>query len=174
MDLAAHGLWVGAGLAWVGRFHALERRTVLLTLGLALLPDLLQLLPLLIWAVVGGGGQETLLAYILAAPGQGPPLPPWLNEPTHHLHCVMHSALVAGAVSLLLRRWWRPIWVPLLGWWSHVLIDVFSHSADFYPSPVFYPLSYWGFDGVAWNTPGFQVFNYLALGLVWWGALRRR
>ena len=165
MDLAAHGLWVGAGLAWVGRFHALERRTVLLTLGLALLPDLLQLLPLLIWAVVGGGGQETLLAYILAAPGQGPPLPPWLNEPTHHLHCVMHSALVAGAVTGVLWLWLGRFWLPLWGWWSHVLIDVFTHSADFYPSPVFYPVTYWGFDGVAWNTPWFMVTNYLAIAV---------
>lgn len=94
----------GACLGWAARYRALDRRTVLLTLGLALRPDLLQLLPLLTWAAVGGGGAETLLAYIRAAPRPGAALPHWLNEATHHLHCVMHSAVMAGAVSLLLRR----------------------------------------------------------------------
>lgn len=59
----------------------------------------------------------------------------------------------------------------MLGWWSHILIDVFTHSADFYPSPVFYPLTYWGFDGLAWNTPWFMGINYFLLvllaALVW-------
>ncbi len=59
--------------------------------------------------------------------------------------------------------WLNRFWLPLLGWWSHVLIDVFTHSADFYPSPVFYPVTYWGFDGVAWNTPWFMIINYLVM-----------
>lgn len=63
---------------------------------------------------------------------------------------------------------------PLLGWWSHIVIDVFTHSADFYPSPVFYPLTYWGFDGLAWNTPWFMVVNYLALAALAVVAWRRR
>ena len=82
---------------------------------------------------------------------------------SHHLHCILHSAVVAAAVTLALRvvlgRWW----LPLLGWWSHIVIDVFTHSADFYPSPVLYPLTYQGFDGIAWNRPDFQWLNYSAL-----------
>lgn len=53
-----------------------------------------------------------------------------------------------------------------MGWWSHILIDVFTHSADFYPSPVFYPVTYWRFDGLAWNTPWFMVANCMALAIV--------
>jgi len=40
---------------------------------------------------------------------------------------------------------------------------VFTHSADFYPSPVFYPVTYWGFDGVAWNKPWLMIINYLVM-----------
>jgi hypothetical protein len=79
---------------------------------------------------------------------------------------VFHSALVAAAATALLRAWLRRLWLPLLGWWSHIVIDVFTHSADFYPSPVFYPITYWGFDGIAWNTPGFMALNYAALLVV--------
>ncbi|TNF60425.1 MAG: hypothetical protein EP306_08770 [Burkholderiales bacterium] len=141
---------------------------------MALAPDLVQLLPLLAWSVAGEGRLPMLLAYSLAAPGEVLPLPPWVQALTHHLHCVMHSALVAGAVTAVLALWLRRLWIPLLGWWSHVLIDVLTHSAEFFPSPVFYPLTYWGFDGLAWNTPWVMVPNYLLLGLTWWWVLRRR
>ena len=57
------------------------------------------------------------------------------------------------------------MWLPLLGWWSHIVIDVFTHSAEFYPSPVLYPFTQRGFDGIAWNTPAFMAANYLALAL---------
>ena len=50
-----------------------------------------------------------------------------------------------------------------------MLIDVFTHSADFYPVPVLYPFTQRGFDGLAWNTPGFQAINYSAwlLAALW-------
>ena len=115
-----------------------------------------------------------LLAYANALPGYEPPMSPLLAGLTHHLHCVMHSALVAGAVTGVLWLWLSRFWLPLLGWWSHVLIDVFTHSADFYPSPVFYPVTYWGFDGVAWNNTWFMVMNYLAMVIVFAMIFRRK
>lgn len=82
---------------------------------------------------------------------------------SHHLHCITHSAIVAGVITLLVWAWLRGLWIPLLGWWSHIVIDVFTHSADYYPSPVLYPITRAGFDGVAWNAPWFMVLNYAAL-----------
>ena len=55
--------------------------------------------------------------------------------------------------------------VPLAGWWSHIVIDFFTHSADYYSVPVLYPFTYWGFDGLAWNTPWFLALNYAVLSL---------
>lgn len=86
----------------------------------------------------------------------------------------MRSALVAGAVTGVLCLWLGRFWLPLLGWCSHALIDVFTHSADFYPSPVFYPVTYWGFDGIAWNTPWFTVTNYLVIAIAAVVTLRRK
>jgi membrane-bound metal-dependent hydrolase YbcI (DUF457 family) len=50
-----------------------------------------------------------------------------------------------------------------IGWWSHIVIDVFTHSAEFYPVPLLYPLAYSGFDGLAWNTPWFMALTYPAI-----------
>lgn len=171
MDILAHGLWVGIGAAWMHRHRCLDRRTTVWTLCLAVVPDLAQLLPLFYLALFSPEGWSALLAYANALPGYVPAMSQIVTELTHHLHCVMHSALVAGVVTAISWVWLGRPWIPLLGWWSHIVIDVFTHSADFFPSPVFYPVTYRGFDGLAWNTPWFMVANYLAVlivGLVAW------
>jgi LexA-binding, inner membrane-associated putative hydrolase len=166
MDIVAHGLWAGLGLvAARRRWPSIERRTVAAAVALAALPDLAQLLPLLTEAVLGGEGWAVIWHYANATPGQEPPMSQRLQWVTHHLHCLMHSAVVAAAVSVLLWAALRRFWVPLVGWWSHIVIDVFTHSADFYPAPVLYPFTQRGFDGIAWNTTSFMVANYTALAL---------
>ncbi len=90
-----------------------------------------------------------------------------------YLWAQRHSDLLALCVTAASWRWRAKLGLPLAGWWSHILIDVFTHSSDYYASPVLYPLSYEGFDGLAWNTPWFMMANYAALiGLAWW--FRRR
>ncbi len=175
MDIVAHTLWAGAGVALATHRWPVAPRTAFLTLLLAALPDVFHLLPIIGWWWFGDGSFATVRAYAIALPGQAPQLPPWVAQWSQHLHCVTHSALVAGAVTLLLGAIRRVLWVPLLGWWSHIVIDVFTHSADYYPSPVLYPITQRGFDGLAWNTPWFMVLNYAVLCAVggWlWGSRR--
>lgn len=174
MDILAHGLWVGIGAAWMHRHRRLDRRTAAVAVGLAVVPDIVQLLPLVHEALFSPGGWAVLLAYANALPGYEPAMSPTITALTHHLHCVMHSALVAGVVTVVSWLWLKRFWMPLLGWWAHILIDVFTHSAEFYPSPVFYPVTYWGFDGIAWNTPWFMVANYLTMLIVAVVVWRRR
>ncbi len=175
MDIVAHGLWVGIGLAAARRKRDIPRGTALTTLAAAMAPDLVQLLPVLFAAVSRPDGMAVLYAYIAALPGFEPALPPWAAVLTHHLHCVMHSAVVAGVMTAAV--WWltRSLWLPLLGWWSHIVIDVFTHSAEFYPVPVFYPFTQRGFDGIAWNEPWLLLANYtvIAAALAWLFATRR-
>lgn len=173
MDILAHGLWAGLGVAWVKRRQPVTRRTAVLTMALAMLPDVVHLLPVAAWAAFAGGNLEALLAYALATPGREPRMPAWVALGSHHLHCVMHSALVAGACTVLLWRWRTQVGLILSGWWLHIVIDIFTHSADYYPAPVLYPITQRGFDGLAWNTPWFLVATYLALALCAWLLLRR-
>jgi membrane-bound metal-dependent hydrolase YbcI (DUF457 family) len=87
----------------------------------------------------------------------------------------LHSAVVAAVVTAAIWFATKSFWLPLLGWWSHIVIDVFTHSADFYPVPVLYPFTQRGFDGLAWNTPWFLVLNYAAIvAAAGWLVLTRR
>lgn len=175
MDILAHALWAGIGVTLARRRWKITRRTVVTTLGLAAIPDVMHLLPIIVWWLFGSGSFATIEAYAIAVPGQEPTLPPLVNLLSHHLHCIMHSAIVAGAFTLLSWATLRSVWIPLLGWWSHIVIDVFTHSADYYEVPVLYPITERGFDGLAWNTPWFMVVNYVALAaMILWLLYTRR
>ena len=163
MDILAHSLWAGAGVALLHRRLPVSPRVAGATVTLAALPDVFQTLPVLAWWWFGGGNFAAIRAFAIAVPGQEPLMPSAVIFVSHHLHCMTHSAVVAAVVTLLVWRLRRALWIPLLGWWSHIVIDVFTHSADYYPSPVLYPFTERGFDGIAWNTPWFMVLNYLAL-----------
>jgi hypothetical protein len=170
VDILAHTLWAGAGVVLARRRWPIAPRTAALTLLLAALPDVLPMLPLVGWWLFGDGTLAALRAAAIAVPGHEPALPALLQQWSWHLHCVMHSAVVAGAATLALalavRARRRRFWIPLLGWWSHIAIDVFTHSAAYYPAPVLYPFSQRGFDGLAWNTPWFLGLNYVVLAAV--------
>jgi hypothetical protein len=166
VDILAHGLWAAAGGVVLQRKLPLSHRALGAVVVLAILPDLPQLFPLVAWAAYSGSLQS-IYAYATATPGTEPWLPPLVQVVVHHLHCIMHSVFVAGAVTLLAWHLQRQWIIPLLGWWSHIVIDTFTHSADYYAVPVLYPFSYQGFDGIAWNTPSFMLINYAALTAVW-------
>ncbi len=176
MDLLAHALWAGVAGESLRRRGRLGPRGVAAVVALAVLPDLMQGLPVAAWTLAPHGDPGLLWDFARATPADEPALPPAVQAVAHHLHCIGHSAVVAGAVTLVARAArWRHAWV-LAGWWLHIVIDVFTHSAEFYPVPVLYPLTQRGFDGLAWNTPVFQAVNYtlLALAGAWLWHTRRR
>ncbi len=174
MDIAAHALWAGAGVVLLVRHRPLPVPIGVATVALAALPDLMHILPVAAWAMVNVLPAE-FMTYTRALPERVQALPESVELWSHHLHCIFHSGVIAMAVTLVAWRRSRVFWLPLAGWWSHILIDVFTHSDDFFPSPVLYPLTYRGFDGVAWNTPWFVVANYSTLALVWiWLLATRR
>ena len=110
-----------------------------------------------------------LRGFVVAVPGQEPGLPPAVQGWSHHLHGVMHSTPVAAFVTALIWAARRSIWLPLLGWWSHIVIDVFTHSADCCAVPVLDPFTERGFDGIAWTTSWFLALNYVAIVATgWW------
>jgi len=133
------------------------------------------LLPIAAWWLFADGTFGALRGYAIAVPGQEPGLPPSIQFWSQHLHFVMHSSPVGGLVTLILWATRHAFWLPLLGWWSHIVIDVFTHSADYYAVPVLYPFTERGFDGITWTTPWFMVLNYLALaGVGLWLLLNPR
>jgi hypothetical protein len=85
----------------------------------------------------------------------------------HHLYNVTHSLVVFLAVFVAVWWFWkRPIW-ELGAWGLHVIMDVPTHSYEFFPTPVLWPLAAWKFDGWQWMTPVILVPNFVVLVLVY-------
>ena len=87
---------------------------------------------------------------------------------TQFLYQISHSlvvfALVFGVVWLLTGR--IP-WV-LIPWAMHILMDVPTHSMEFYPTPVLWPVSDWKFlHGFSWAQGWFMATNYGILLLLY-------
>ena len=176
MDLLAHALWTTVGVVALQRRLPIGSVAASAAVAASVLPDLVHGLPVLAWVAVGDGTWAQAMAYSVATLATEPVLPQWVAMWSHHLHCMMHSLIVLGAVALVAWPWRRKLWLPLASWCLHIVIDVFTHSSAFYPVPIFYPITQRGFDGIAWNTPWFATVNYgvMALAAVWLWLTRRK
>jgi hypothetical protein len=154
MDIVAHALWTGAGALAVRR--KIHRRIPVVATALwGAFPDVFAFGP----AVAAG------LWFLLAnghAPGHGERL--HIGLP---LYPMSHSLLVFGAVYGLVSLIGRRPVIGMLGWLVHILIDIPTHSFDYYATRIFWPLSNWGLDGLPWWTPWFWITTYAALAIVY-------
>ena len=72
MDIFAHALWAGAGVMLAQRRWAISNRTAAATVGLAVLPDIPHLLPIVGWSAFGSGKMTAVQGYAVAIPGDEP------------------------------------------------------------------------------------------------------
>ncbi|KND48127.1 MAG: hypothetical protein AB201_00835 [Parcubacteria bacterium C7867-006] len=168
MDIFAHGLWAGA--AYKGANKKREKPLKLWQAAFwGVFPDLFAFTIPFIW-LFGNllfGGMS--LADI-PRPDAVEPMPqnalPIFNLASM-LYSFSHSAiifLIVFGITFLIFR--RPIW-ELGGWFIHILLDIPTHSYQFYPTPFLWPLSGWKFDGFSWGTPWFLILNYSAIIIVY-------
>lgn len=91
------------------------------------------------------------------------------------LYQYSHSIVIWLLVFLILWLIFRRPRFELLGWLLHILIDIPSHSALFFPTPFLFPIFTYVFPyGVAWGNKWFMITNYTALVLVWGGILLKK
>lgn len=171
MDILAHGLWAGAVYKVANRFRA-ERNKKPLNVWLAAMwgvfPDFFSFAAAFVWIgaslLLGTMHFSDLRAHEMEPAGQDTL---FIFKLTSFLYTVSHSALVAilvfGLVWLVFRR---PVW-ELGGWLVHILIDIPSHSYQFYPTPFLWPISGWKFNGISWSTPWFLITNYSVLAVIY-------
>src|SRR5512135_3378127 len=144
MDIVAHGLWAAAGAITARRAGGVPVRTGW-ALWWAVFPDVLAFGPML------AGGLWLRLAG--SPPPEGHVLPhAHLGLPLYPAgHSLLMFLLAFGVVTLLARR----IVFAMLGWLLHILIDIPTHSLDFYATRFLWPISEYRIDGIAWWTPWF-------------------
>ncbi len=93
------------------------------------------------------------------------------------LYALIGVAVIFGLATLVMRR--PPL--AMLGWLSHILIDIPTHSYSYYATRFLWPVSDYSIDGVAWWTPWLWVCTYAGLAIVYfllwrkgWLAFKRR
>jgi hypothetical protein len=151
MDIFAHGLWGGIVAKAIRRTNLAKKFNISpspwWTGFWATFPDLFAFVPLALILTLGFiFGEVESFRWIIGG-----------------LYSMGHSFVtwvVAFLIVWIIYR--RPRW-ELLGGFSHVLIDIFTHPADRYPTPFLWPLQETNFDGTSWATPEFMIVNYILI-----------
>jgi CRISPR-associated DxTHG motif protein len=67
----------------------------------------------------------------------------------------------------------KPIWESL-AWGLHILLDIFTHSFRFFPTPFLWPISDFKVNGWHWGRPEIVIPNIFLLVLLYAWFLYRR
>ena len=82
---------------------------------------------------------------------------PELNElPTYvfNLYDVTHSMVIALICILIVYFFVNKNFAfAMLGWPLHIMLDFPFHTADFFPTPILWPIFDVQFNGISWSTP---------------------
>lgn len=166
MDIFSHALWAGLSSRLVNT--RLKRKiNVYWTALWGVFPDLFAFTIPFIWMIWNRIVNNVDFSQMM--PKNVEPIVNHLPvfQLANSLYNISHSLiiffLVFGIVWLLFRK---PVWV-MMGWLFHILIDIPTHSYAFYPTPIFWPLSNWKFNGISWGTLGFMIFDVTALIVFW-------
>lgn len=140
MDIFAHFLWVFA-IYWQ---HS--KRWIAGLLGF--MPDIVTFGPHTIFALINGvdmGRPHNIEPYV------------------YTMYDISHSLVICALGMILLwyvaRAWF---WLSF-GWPLHIIIDLPTHTAEFFPTPLFWPFSDFYISGISWATGWFMIANYGAL-----------
>ncbi len=153
MDIISHGLW--GGLA-VGRKN---KKSFWLSFLFGVSPDLLSFGIFSAMNILG----------LVSGPdwSGGPPPADSIPQYVHTLYNITHSlvtfAVVFGLVWLLRKK---PLY-ELLAWPLHILMDIPTHSTQFFPTPFLWPFVDYRVDGIPWSHPYIFFPNWIFLILLY-------
>lgn len=90
-----------------------------------------------------------------------------LREIVSGMYNLTHSMIVFLIVFGLVYLWKKRFVLEMLGWPLHIMIDIPTHTQEFYPTPFLFPLSNWTFDGISWGQSWFMITNYSLLAITY-------
>jgi membrane-bound metal-dependent hydrolase YbcI (DUF457 family) len=166
MDIFSHGLYGGVAF---GRKSKKEYWTAFF-FGIA--PDVMTFaLPFFLFV-----GSAIFSGEIMDPPRPGSG---YANIPDYvfSLYDITHSLVIffaVFAVLWVLRK--RPYWL-MCGWGLHIIVDIFTHSTEFFPTPFLWPISDFAVNGRSWGSPEIFIPNILLLfGIYgyWWYLNRKK
>ena len=102
---------------------------------------------------------------------------PIFPDIVHFLYSATHSLVIYALFFALL--WWlgkKNFTKLTLAWPLHILVDIPTHSADFFPTHFLWPVSNFFIDGISWARPIIFIPNViiiLILYLYWYMKKRK-
>ena len=80
-----------------------------------------------------------------------------------NLYDFSHSLVIASIFLSITYFINRDFFFPMLAWPFHILLDVFTHSAAFFPTPILWPILNYKFDGIPWSNPYIWLSNIVGI-----------
>lgn len=161
MDVFSHALWTNI-------LYTKARRYALWGVLFGVLPDFVSFGPLFL--------QRAFFPEDAPHIQWGSRDPSQIPQYIYTLYNWTHSLAVFFAVFAVSLFIFRRIWWPMFGWGFHILIDIFTHTSRFFPTPFLWPVSNFKVSVVSWGNPIFLTVNVALLASVYFSLyiIRRR
>lgn len=169
MDILSHGLWAGALYKLLNlKRKGKEKFNFFWVVFWGMFPDLFAFtIPFVFLIFMMVTGQMHLSEFpppSAAEPGQtGVPFFAISNV----LYSISHSLIVFALVFAIAFFIFKKKSLVIGGWLLHILMDIPTHTYKFFPTPVFWPLGGWKFNGFPWANPYFLATDYGLLIIVY-------
>tara|TARA_Y100000746_G_scaffold222733_1_gene223475 strand:- start:10081 stop:10557 length:477 start_codon:yes stop_codon:yes gene_type:complete len=147
MDTLSHALW-GKGL-----FGYRKYRYYSFLFGA--LPDLFSFGIYFIYSI-----------FFTSSPIMGRPTRSEIPEWVYSLYDISHSLVIASLFIFIAYKINKEFAFPMLAWPAHIILDFFTHSIEFFPTPILWPISDFKFDGIPWSNPIVFFANVLVIFLL--------
>ena len=154
MDTLSHALW-GKGL-----FGYRKYRWYSFLFGA--LPDLFSFGIYFIYSI-----------FFTSSPIMGRPTRSEIPEWVYSLYDISHSLVIASLFIFIAYKINKEFAFPMLAWPAHIILDFFTHSIEFFPTPILWPISDFKFDGIPWSNPIVFFANVLVIFLLFIYRLKR-
>ena len=160
MDIFSHGLYGGVT---VGRG---SKQSYWTAFFFGVFPDVFAFgIPIshLLFSLLSGGNAE-----IFHSPEDShASIPSYVFSLYNISHSLIIFILIFGLVWFFRKK---PFW-EMSAWGLHIVVDIFTHSEKFFPTPFLWPVSDFYVNGHSWGSPEVFIPNVLCLAILygaWW------
>ena len=91
--------------------------------------------------------------FFSSSPVMGRPTRSEIPEWVYSLYDISHSLVIASIIIFIAYKINKEFAFPMLAWPAHIILDFFTHSIEFFPTPILWPISDFKFDGIPWSNP---------------------
>jgi hypothetical protein len=171
MDIFSHGLWAVLGLRYLNLKRKIPKFSGFKVFFWGMFPDLFAFtIPFvyMIWNWLFNGIAMMTKPDIEPIVDHGS-----IIQLTGALYNISHSLIIFAIVSLIAYFIFRKKAIILGAWLMHIIMDVPTHSYQFYPTPILWPLSSWKVNGFSWANPYFLLADYLLIIIIYLFVIRR-